>query len=960
MSPRAFACSRIANSADLLREARARAFAASETAVDLAAAIALIAGLAGAQGFESLLQETLGKREEIEALGGAEVYGAKLAAKLGLGPDETQATIHNEILEGGGGSKLRLIWAKQLSEGLKTDKERAGQLAEAAAASEPETAVGICLDAFFTQAGLPRKVLLTKGVSDRYPDFGDELYEEQARLEKLRDRLRSATAVARSRALVRVAEEVLKHYSDAKNAHGWLDFDDLIQRTLALLQNADAAWVLYKLDKGIDHILVDEAQDTSRAQWDILRKLAEDFLSGESSSSRRRTFFAVGDEKQSIFSFQGAAPAMFDAMRREFARRHREANRPFEPVNLRLSFRSARRILQAVDRVFAVESVWQGVSAGEPTAPPHDAFHVDLPGLVEVWAPIAPEPAPEPQDWRMPLDAAALRDPSVALADRIARVIKQWLSPQSSERVIDNASGLPRRICAGDILILVRSRGPFFEAMTRALRRAEIASAGADRLILNQHIAVMDMIAAGRAALSADDDLSLAAVLKSPLIGLDDDALLTFAPAREGSLTQALANSDYREAEARLSVWRERARKLSPFDFYARLVGVDGGRRALIGRLGPEAADAIDEFMALALAFDHADAPSLTAFLDEVEASAVAIKRDMEAEGSSVRVMTVHAAKGLEAPIVFLPDTSGAPGGRHDPKWLELDSAAPGMFVWAPTKALDSAPIAAARREAQAAAAGEHRRLLYVAMTRAAERLIIACFEGSQGRAQDCWYNLMRLGLDPILEEAPAPWDPSQIIWRYGQGAIPVDSLPPAEAIASAQTPDWLWRAPPPEAAPASLIPSHAAPTTKAPPSAERRKRMEAGRFAHALLQDLPGVSPELRPAAAEQFLARNAGALSPAQREAIAERVLAALALPELAALFGPGSLAEVAIAGALPRPSLPDLAFSGRIDRTRGPRGLDHRRGFQDRRKYREHNQGRLYRAARALSGRPRAALS
>ena len=314
--------------------------------------------------------------------------------------------------------------------------------------------------------------------------------------------------------------------------------------------------------------------------------------------------------------------------------------------------------------------------------------------MIELWQPIAAAKSAEREDWRMPLDAAAREDPPVALARRIADVVKGWLAPDSPERVRDAATREPRRIAAGDIMILVRSRGAFFEAMIRALKEARVKTAGADRLTLRNSIAVMDLVAVGRCALLPDDDLTLAAALKSPLFGLDDDDLIALAPERAGSLARALDASrrpnDSAAARRRLEAWRRRAKVHSPYLFYARLVGEDGGRRALLARLGPEVADAIDEFMALALAHEQKAAPSLHAFLAEIEATDFAIKRDMEGAGDSVRVMTVHAAKGLEAPIVFLPDTCSAPHARNEAKLIDLggaDAGDPPLFVWATKRA---------------------------------------------------------------------------------------------------------------------------------------------------------------------------------------------------------------------------------------------------------------------------------
>jgi ATP-dependent helicase/nuclease subunit A len=903
---------------ELLQRARADAIAAAEHDPKLAEAIALIARLAGADGFDGLLKEALGARAEIEAYGGAEAYGEKLRRRLGLDVDETVSELERRMLEDGGGPPRWRKWQKLLREGLKTDVARADELLAASVAPERAQALDLLRLAFFNKSdGAPTKKLLTEGVRKAYPGFDEVLYAEQARLERLFERRRTALALARSTALVRVAGAALKAYAKLKNARGALDFPDLVERALALVEKADAAWVLYKLDKGIEHFLVDEAQDTSRAQWAILDRLAEEFLSGAGAGSTRRTFFAVGDEKQSIFSFQGAEPALFEDMRRSFQARHADVERPFASVKLHLSFRSAPKVLAAVDAVFALEQAWRGVSAGEAQAPPHGAHHIALPGSVEIWDVVKPEPAPEPDDWRLPLDQQSGRDPPVRLAERIADQIAGWLAPGSPERLVEPSTGALRRVRASDILILVRSRSAFYEAMTRALRRRKLDFAGADRLRLSEHMAVMDLVSAGRAALYRDDDLALAEVLKSPLVGLDDEALIALAPGRPGSLADALAASGYREAAERLETWRARARTLAPFDFYARLLGADGGRRALIGRLGAEAADAIDEFLALAMAFESSGSPSLSAFLAEVSASESEIKREFDTDSVGVRVMTVHAAKGLEAPIVFLPDTMGKAQGAREPRWLAFDMAAssePALRVWVGKREDDSPPLVAARQLAAAAAEGEHRRLLYVAMTRAAQKLIVAGAVGVREPPADCWHKLIFAGLEPALEKVSAPWPGEETIWRFADPA-PVGMAAGVEAPPMGVAPPaWLAARPSVEPALARLAPSRAGPGRR--PSASAAVR-EAGRLAHALIERLPDLAPAGRAAAAARFLASEGRALPEVERAAIAARALNILADPNLAALFGPGSRAEIPVSGALPRPGASPLVVSGRIDR-------------------------------------------
>ncbi len=515
----------------------------------------------------------------------------------------------------------------------------------------------------------------------------------------------------------------------------------------------------------------------------------------------------------------------------------------------------------------------------------------------------------------MPLDVLARNDPAALLAGRIADTLKRWLAPDSGERVVGK-DGAPRRIRPGDVMILVRQRNAFFDAMIKALKDRGVEAAGADRLQLKEHIAVMDLIAAARAALTPDDDLALACVLKSPLIGLDEDALFALAAPRTGSLWRALresADPAACAAAARLALWRERARSLAPYDFYARLLGQDGGRRALLGRLGPDAADPIDEFLALALTHERGEAPSLVRFLAEVEANDEPIKRDMENEAAGVRVLTVHASKGLEAPIVFLPDTCGAPNGQNDPQLFPLPPARPGappLFAWSRKSADDCEILAEVRRQRREADAGEHRRLLYVAMTRASERLVIAGYETQKGRAKDCWHNLVSGALADRMTKAPASWG-GETILRLGQGLIGGGAGESSQAAAAEPIPDWLTAAAPEDGPTARIKPSGPAPRAGDP------KRVRAGRLAHALLQALPEIEPARRRAAGEAWLALEGAGFDKEEREALLAKILRTLEAPQLKTLFGPGSRAEVPLAGVLRRPGRPDLPYAGRLDR-------------------------------------------
>src|ERR1700677_1299150 len=337
----------------------------------------------------------------------------------------------------------------------------------------------------------------TKNLREKFPALNEDLRHEQHRLLPLRERRRAVQTLERSAALFLVARSILAAFARMKAERGVLDFNDQIARALALVTRSSAAWVLHKLDYGLDHLLLDEAQDASQPQWGILAALSAEVFAGAGARPKNRTVFAVGDEKQSIFAFQGAAPEMFADMKRACATRHSAAARLFADVPLTFSFRSSQTILDAVDMTFRTDLAGRGVAAAGEPPPTHEAIRRDLKGVVELWQPIAPSPAPEPEDWRV-LEQPAQDDPPVVLAKRIAEVIKGWLRTTSPERVVDPDSGEIRRIRESDVMILVRSRNAFFEAMIRALKAADVDTAGADRLKLKDHIAVMDLVAVGR------------------------------------------------------------------------------------------------------------------------------------------------------------------------------------------------------------------------------------------------------------------------------------------------------------------------------------------------------------------------------------------------------------------------------------------------------------------------------
>ncbi|MGP0058467.1 MAG: double-strand break repair helicase AddA [Beijerinckiaceae bacterium] len=914
---------------------------------ELGRALALLSEEISGLEFEGLIKTALHHREIFQA--GTPLQTAKdLRAVLGLAPNQTVESLEAEMIEGGlMPHRWREFGAFFATSSKATDQDKAKSFIAAVEAYErfqqraaapdgclprvPAPCLADYLEIFFTKGGEGdlRKSLATKNLLAERSDLIQELFDEQVRLDHLRDLRKAAAAFERSYALAFIMHRLLAHYRRLKAARGLLDFEDLIHRTMALLERSDARWVLYKLDAGIDHILVDEAQDTSRAQWKILEDLTGEFAVGASSRTNRRSFFAVGDEKQSIFSFQGAAPDMFHAMRQKFQRSFSQGGKTFAHVQLTESFRSVSLILSTVDQVFFDAAHQKGLVTEDPWMRHSAALKRELPGLVEIWPRIGSTKQEDPHDWQLPVDALRQSDPASVLAKRIADKIAGLIAPNSRERVFDKDQGSFRPVRPGDILILVRTRNSFFDAIIRALKQNQVPVAGADRLQLTEHIAIMDLVAAARAALLPEDDLNLACVLKSPLIGLDDADLLVLAPKRSGSLIatlEAAADARHKAAATRLRTWQSRA-ALPPFAFYARLLGEDGGRRAMEARLGPEACDAMDEFLRLALEAEHKGILSLATFLSEFASIDLEIKRDMETLGDCIRVMTVHAAKGLEAKIVFLPDTCSAPNETLLPKLFALQEAANGddVLVWSPRKDSDPSIVAAARAAALEAAKDEYRRLLYVALTRAEERLYVSGFHGASAPPEHCWSAMIERSLGEDFDQVQAFWSEDEtILRRISPGHRYEDFRETGKTVSRSgiELPDFLRRpapvetAPPPPLKPSSALAAAEAefdPGRTALPHAA----LERGRLMHILLQYLPQVSVAGRRQAAQRFLDARAENLDDRGRAQLVDEALAVFDLPHTGELFGPKSRAEVAVAGRLCRDDGKVIEVAGQIDR-------------------------------------------
>ena len=926
-----------AEAATLLRQAQdeqVEALAEPHAPEELRSALATVAGRVSIAEYAELMGKLLTERAWLLARIADEEGLARLRRRLArqLGcdqpfdstPDETSLRLAAKALANGGG---------------KQDAVRADKIAAWLAATDRDAGLDNYASVFFTDKGDLRKTMATKGAVKLMGDVETVLRREAERVALAVNHVRGTALVERTVALLRLGLDITGRYTRAKERRAVLDYDDLIVATRRLLEGAgNAAWVLYKLDGGIDHVLVDEAQDTNPDQWEVIRQITEEFFAGEGAVERLRTVFAVGDTKQSIFGFQRADPRKLAEMRDRFAEKSDVAQKPFVPIQLTVSFRSTPAVLEAVDWVFSVDEAAEGVAQPELEVQ-HFASRNNEPGRVELWPLVAAEKSEsDTTDFDAPRDA--LPPPH----DRLARLIAAHA---------DSLIGKERRardgepLHGGHFMVLVRRRNAFVNALVRALKQANIDVAGVDRLNLGEELAIQDLLAMARFVLLPQDDLNLACLLKSPLVDLDEEQLFALAWRRPGHLWRSLreqatrpdADPAFAAAHALLSQWLARADFTTPFDFFAQALGPEGGRRRLLERLGHEASDPIDELLARALQYQRVEAASLQGFLRWFEAGGSEIKRDLDANRRrEVRILTVHASKGLQAPIVYLPDTTRVP--RDSERLLAAEDG--NARLWLPRT--DDANEAARewRAEGRRRALQEQNRLLYVAMTRAEDRLYVGGWIGTRRQDAGCWYDRIVAGLQASseadgrdrLHARPREFDFAGLLpdagWagdgyelsNDGHIAEPDQRELPLARTATLQ--DWARRPapaepdPPTPLAPSQPLPDEALaePRAFSPLAADDPRRWQRGLLLHELLRHLPALPPDERPAAARRFLAQPAHGLAPEDVERWAAEALAVTEAPEHAALFAEGSRAEVPLIGTVQTPR-GTFTVSGQVDR-------------------------------------------
>lgn len=935
------------DSRDLMTLARAQVLTRDDD--DIRDAVATITPFANEQAFSGLLYDLQKHASKLLAAYGSNatfpMLKAQLNAMFGLTGEETPDSISQNFANGLDRAGLQRAAGLMAADAGKTNQAQASLIKAMLAEAAPTEAFSLARPIVLTGKGAPKAEsrLVSGKFASANPECMLALIALQNQMQAAQERLTACLIVRATNALVFVGLEILKIFNSLKQNLAAYDFEDLIHQTVDLLHhNADAAWVLYKLDGGLDHILIDEAQDTSRDQWHIINALTEEFFAGEGArDGATRTMFAVGDRKQSIYSFQGADPREFDHQAGLYEALISNAGGTYREVRLEHSFRSSELVLRAVDQVFEGDAASKGVTSSLQREVRHLPIRTGEQGLVEIWDLERGQPDDDVDHWT-PRSGDVVDPPHQVMARRIAATVARWTHTQSPEMLKTD-----RPIKPSDILILVRQRSYLMAAIVRALKEAGVPVAGADRLKLLDHIAVQDLMALAQVCILPQDDLNLAGVLKSPLFTHDDGVtrfdddhdLFGLAHKRGASsiwenLRDAVAaGKPYANASGKLARWRNMAARSSVFDFFSTVLSRDGGRRALLGGLGPEAADPVDAFLQLALEYEQQHAPSLSGFLAWLEATQADIRRDMDQAGGEVRVMTVHGAKGLEAPIVFLPDTCSVPEPGKVDSVVFTDTDIP---VWRLKAEYATSVTDDLRNKAFEGLMEEYNRLLYVAMTRARYRLYVCGFIKQKGKKEQSeapkasWYAIMHGALagseTPVLQQQVD--DDGYTVWRAGEPQVTDDkessggdateaSVPPEWAYVRAQRvpAPHRWLAPSRMDAAGATDDGWSSETALSPLAPRADTRFRRGQLVHRLLQSLPELPEDQRDGAARRFLAANG--VSGPELDATVSEIRVLFSDPRFAAVFSAAGRAEVSIAAMIDLPDQEKFGLTGQIDR-------------------------------------------
>ena len=745
-----------------------------------------------------------------------------------------------------------------------------------------------------------RKNVPTKALKEAHPSLEGIFAREGERLAAIKHQIRAIETAGLTAALYQIAGQISSRYQSRKITAGLMDYDDLIMNTARLLgQDGGASWVRYKLDEGITHLLVDEAQDTSPSQWHILESLAREFFTGDEEADQPRSLFSVGDYKQSIYSFQGARPELFNRQRDRFKTMAETAGKVFDEIDLDTSFRTVAPILTLVDDVIKPDG--HGI-AGIGDSALHSISRIGDGGFIEMLNPVISKDVIDtvPYQPHRPAVHEGAEGADVIMARMITARLKDWIGT----KVIPSKG---RAMRAGDVMILVRSRDHFTTILDRELRRAGLPVAGADRVKLIEEIAVMDLLALGQVMLLPEDDLSLASVLKSPLFGLDEDDLYVLAHQRGGNTIQqelarlAAEKEPFTKAHAQLTSWLGLAEIVPPSQFYRAVLTPDI-MAAFVARMGASVLNTLSEFLDMARDFEDIHAPSLQKLMAALQDSDMDIKRESAVSDSDeIRIMTMHGAKGLEAPIVVLPHLMSS--SYKAPALVNVEGEDGVLPVVTPSGSFQASVIAEAKKQHKNTWQEEENRLLYVAMTRAEDGLLIGGFASEDSTAEASFYQMIRSVLELYPDTCPNEAGDGIVLESRQTHAVSAPSLSLSEQVELIPPPWMAADAAPEETPPRPLSPSRyaAVPPAHSPTGQGRKRAMLRGSLTHRLLEILPGLDDDAQSRAAARIMAPLVAIdkLSQEDVDLALSETMRLISQPAMGGLFGPRSRAEVPISG-------------------------------------------------------------
>ncbi|HJD59945.1 MAG TPA: UvrD-helicase domain-containing protein [Rickettsia endosymbiont of Omalisus fontisbellaquei] len=624
---------------------------------------------------------------------------------------------------------------------------------------------------FFTKDGKKRKSLLSKELIRKYPKLLLELEKITSEIYRLDELRRIEELEYHTNLLTKLAHIILKKYDSYKEENNLLDYDDLIYYTEKLLNNKTThEWLVHKLENEINHILVDEAQDTSPPQWNIITTLITEFNAADKPSN---STFIVGDDKQSIFSFQGADLANFSLVNERLKANLTSANKKFKNITLECSYRSCAEILQFTHHVLKnIKSNYPNLFLSDN--PLISSFRTHQ-GSVTVW-PLVTSEKQEELFWALPEDYENSKSAADLLIEKIVNFIKEQI--ENKEILPSTAS----RISEKDFMILVRKRDEFSNNLIKELSKAKLKVEASDRVNLKENLTIMDLISVAKFVLLPDDDLNLAGLLKSPIIGISEQQLYELLVNKsDNSLWDILSSHEeiYNKLDSLIKIY-----KISTAEDFFDLAVNNLNLREIYDY---DSDDMINELLKLSKNYANDIDNSLQGFVTWFENNNITVKRDME-HSDKIRVMTVHGSKGLEAPIVILCDSTTLPVSSNKFIWddkgeadllqmpankeefegntehstaaytsvredastgltyklpLEASYARGRMFFSA--NAADTPEFLQTLKEAEKLKdLQEYIRLLYVAMTRAKDHLIICGFSSKAATPENCWYEMTK------------------------------------------------------------------------------------------------------------------------------------------------------------------------------------------------------------------------